>query len=677
MRLLMNVVALVGFLAFPTFAFAQDLALKRVMLSSGGLGYFEYEAIVDGDATLKLTVSLGQVDDVLKSLVVYDDKGSVGGLSLPGREPLAQAFKDLPFDENSLGSPAELLQTLKGAEVTVGGSRSISGRIVSVEEDSVALPDNKGMVKRTRITLYTDRGLQQFILEDAENLQFADAALRDKVGQALVAIQGNRAKDARTIDLSMRGQGKRTVRVAYIVEAPVWKASYRLTLGADPAAARSGLQGWAIVENLSGQDWKDIELTLVSGRPVAFHQALYNAYYVTRPEVPVEIAGRLMPGIDRGGVTADQQRAKSSLPMPAPAPYRAQQERSVSAPAMAPPPPPPAPLAAAAEQIEASDAATQVIFKFPRAVSVENGRTLSIPIVDRQVPAARLALYQADTAARNPLAAIRLTNDGESGLPPGIITLYERDKGGYVSYVGDARLSAFPVGETRLLAYALDEKIIIERDVAQTDRVASGTIANGALRLSRVMRQTTVYRVRGPAKEPRQLVVVQRRMPGWTLTKPDSKDVELSEGNYRIPFQLPGGDQTQTFEVVQEQTQQQEIRLLESAAEQIRVYAQAREFDAKTREALTRVLQLQQAAAEAQRKVAQVDAERQAIVQEQARLRDNLARVPPNSDLQRRYLATLDKQETDLEALANRRAEAEKATAAARDALRTYVSQLG
>jgi hypothetical protein len=677
MRLLMNVVALVGFLSFPTFAFAQDLALKRVMLSSGGLGYFEYEASVDGDATLKLTVSLGQVDDVLKSLVVYDDKGSVGGLSLPGREPLAQAFKDLPFDQNSLGSPADLLQTLKGAQVTVGGSRSIAGRIVSVEEDNVALPDNKGMVKRTRVTLYTDRGLQQFILEDAENLQFADQALRDKVGQALVAVQGNRAKDARIIDLTMRGQGKRTVRVAYIVEAPVWKASYRLTLGADSAAARSGLQGWAVVENLSGQDWKDVELTLVSGRPVAFHQALYNAYYVTRPEVPVEIAGRLMPGIDRGGVTADQQRAKSSLPMPAPAPYRAQQERSVGAPAMAPPPPPPAELATAAEQIEASDAATQVIFKFPRAVSVENGRTLSIPIVDRQVPAARLALYQADTAARNPLAAIRLTNDGESGLPPGIITLYERDKAGSVSYVGDARLSGFPVGETRLLAYALDEKIIIERDVAQTDRVSSGTIANGALRLSRVMRQTTVYRVRGPAKEPRQLVVVQRRLPGWTLTKPEAKDVELSEGNYRIPFQLPGGDQTQTFEVVQEQTQQQEIRLVESAAEQIRVYAQAREFDAKTREQLTRVLQLQQAAAEAQRKVAQVDAERQAIVQEQARLRENLARVPANSDLQRRYLATLDKQETELEALANRRAETEKAAEAARDALRSYVSQLG
>src|SRR5438105_3350146 len=125
--------------ACPMLALAQDLALKRVMLSSGGLGYFEYEATVDGDATLRLTVSLQQVDDVLKSLVVYDDKGGVGGLSLPGREPLAQAFKDLPFDQDSLGSPADLLSTLKGAQVSVGGGRAITGRIVSVQEDTITL----------------------------------------------------------------------------------------------------------------------------------------------------------------------------------------------------------------------------------------------------------------------------------------------------------------------------------------------------------------------------------------------------------------------------------------------------------------------------------------------------------------------------------------------------------
>lgn len=666
------IVALVSLFALP--AVAQDLALKRVMLSSGGLGYFEYEATVDGDATLKLTVSLDQVDDVLKSLVVYDDKGGVGGLSLPGKEPLRQAFKDLPFDEASLQSPAALLATLKGAQVSVGGSRAVSGRIVSVASETIALNDGKAIMTRTRVTLLTERGLQQFILEDAENLQFTDPALREKVAQALAAIQSNRAKEARTLELAARGQGKRTIRVAYIVEVPVWKASYRMTLPGDPMAARSGLQGWATIENLSGQDWKEIELTLVSGRPVAFHQALYEAYYVTRPEVPVEVAGRLMPNVDRGGVNL-----ASKMPPAAPVPAQNDQrnrlqQRGVAESAAAPPPPP---AAAAVDQFEATDAATQVVFKFPRSVSVENGRTLSIPILDRQVPAQRLALYQADTAARNPLAAVRLTNDGETGLPPGILTIYERDKAGNVSYVGDARLSGFPVGETRLLAYALDEKITIERDAAQTDRIASGTILDGVLRYARLLRQTTTYRVRGPAKEPRQMVIVQRRLPGWTLVKPEAKGIEISEGNYRIPLQLPGGDQTGLFEVVQEQTQQQELRLLDGAAEQIRVFAQAKEFDAKTREALTKILQLQQAVGEAQRQVSRLDAERQQIVQEQSRLRDNLGRVPANSDLQRRYLATLDRQETEIEALGKRRAEAEKAVETARDALRTYIAQLG
>lgn len=666
------IVALAAVLALPGLAAAQDLVLKRVMLSSGGLGYFEYEATVEGDAILKLTVGLEQVDDVLKSLVVYDDKGAVGGLSLPGREPLKQAFKDLPFDEDALASPASLLATLKGAQISVGGGRAMSGRVVSVEPETATTSDGKTTIRRTRVTLLTDRGLQQFILEDAENLQFADAALRDKIGQALMAIQSNRAKEARTIDLAARGQGKRTVRVAFIVEAPVWKASYRLTLPGDNAP-RSALQGWATVENLSGQDWKNIELTLVSGRPVAFHQALYEAYYVTRPDVPVEVAGRLMPNVDRGGVRLREAAPPPPPPAPMPAQKSIFQERAASAPAYAPPPP----AASAADQFEATDAATQVVFKFPRPVSVENGRTLSIPILDRQVPAGRLALYQADTPARNPLAAVRLTNDGETGLPPGILTIYERDKAGNVAYVGDARLSAFPVGETRLLAYALDEKIVIERDEARTDRLATGTIVDGVLRYSRLVRQTTTYRVRGPAKEPRQLVIVQRRLNGWTLVKPDSKGVEISDGNYRLPFQLPGGDQTQTFEVAQEQTQQQDMRLLDGAADQIRLFAQAKEFDAKTRDALTKVLQLQGTVAEAQRKVTELDGQRKAIVDEQARLRENLARVPANSDLQRRYLATLDKQETELEAIAGRRIEAEKAVDAARAALRSFVSSLG
>jgi hypothetical protein len=667
--------ALMGLFLLPLAAAAQDLALKRVMLSSGGLGYFEYEANVEGDATLKLTVALGQVDDVLKSLVVYDDKGGIGGLSLPGREPLAQTFNDLPFDQDALGSPAALLATLKGAEISVGGRRALSGRVVSVREETTSLGgDGHATTTRTRVTLLTDRGLQQFILEDAEDLQFTDLALRDKIGQALVALSINRAKDARTLELATRGEGKRTVRVAYIVEAPVWKASYRLTLPADATAPKAALQGWATIENLSGQNWKDVELTLTSGRPVAFRQALYNAYYVNRPEVPVEVAGRLVPGVDRGGVAMKAAGAPPAPPPPMPAPAQLQRARPQG---MAGSATEGMPMASAVEPAEATDAATQVTFKFPRPVTVANGHTLSIPVIDRQVSAQRLAFYEPNTSARNPMAALKLVNDGGTGLPPGILTLYEGDKAGAVGYVGDARLSAFPAGETRLVAYAVDQKVVIEREAAQAERLATGSIAQGVLRYNNIVRQSVTYRVKGPAAEPRQLIVVQPRLAGWSLVTPDAKGVEVSEGNYRVPFQLPGGDQTQTFEIVQERTILQEMRLLDAPPDQIKVFAQAREFDAKTRDMLARILQLQQGIADARQGGEKIAANRDQIIEDQARLRENLAHVPPNSDLQRRYLASLDKQESQLEALKAREAEADKALEAAETALRSYILQAG
>lgn len=663
------IVALLGLFSIPSIAGAQDLALKRVMLSSAGLGYFEYEATVENDATLKLTVPLDQVDDVLKSLVVYDDKGGIGGLSLPGKEPLKQAFKDLPFDENALISTEGLLTALKGAQVTVRGSRALSGRIVALQPETSTSKDGATLGVRNRVTLMTESGLQQFVIEDMESLQFDDPAIRAKIAKALAAIEANRGTDARTLELTTKGQGRRALRVAYIVSVPVWKASYRMTLPGDAAAPKAALQGWATIENMSGQDWKGVELTLVSGRPVAFHQALYEAYYVTRPEVPVEVAGRLMPNVDRGGVAAKVTAASPPPPAPPAAPAPMQRIEPTMART--------ANVAEASEQFEATDAATQVTFKFPHAIDVANGRTLSIPMLDRQVPAERLALYQADTAARNPMAAIRLTNDGDTGLPPGILTLYERDKAGSVSYVGDARLSAFPTGETRLLPYALDEKITIEREQAQTQRIANGSIANGVLRSSAIVRQGVTYRVKGALKEPRKLIVVQRKLAGWTLVKPDAKGVEISEGNYRIQFQLAASGDTQVFEVAQEQTRQQELRLVDSAADQLGVYARSTEFDSKTRDALAKVLQLQQSVAEAQRALGQVDTDRKQIVEEQARIRENIGKVPAGSDLQKRYLATLEKQENDLDALAKKKADAQKTVDAAREALRSYIGQLG
>jgi hypothetical protein len=158
---------------------AADLSLQRIMLSSGGVGYFEYQAMVDGNATLSLDVPLDQVDDILKSLVVYDDGGTAGGVTLPGREPLTQAFVDLPFDRAALDSAPGLLNALQGAEVRVTGAKPMNGRLLRVVEETSRVADDLA-IPRNRVTLLTDGGIEQFVLEDADSITFVDPELQKR-----------------------------------------------------------------------------------------------------------------------------------------------------------------------------------------------------------------------------------------------------------------------------------------------------------------------------------------------------------------------------------------------------------------------------------------------------------------------------------------------------------------
>src|SRR3984893_11478581 len=173
-----------------------DLSLQRIMLSSGGVGYFEYEAVVDGNATLSLDVPLDQIDDILKSLVVYDDGGTAGEVTLPGREPLTQTFVDLPFDRAALDSAPALLNALQGAEVRVSGAKPMNGRLLRVVEETSRGTDGLA-IPRDRVTLLTDGGIEQFILEDADSIAFVDPELQSKVATALSRLATRRSDGRR------------------------------------------------------------------------------------------------------------------------------------------------------------------------------------------------------------------------------------------------------------------------------------------------------------------------------------------------------------------------------------------------------------------------------------------------------------------------------------------------
>ncbi len=315
---------------------AGDLTLKRVMLSSGGVGYFEYSTEVDGDVTLGLDVPLGQVDDILKSLVVFDASGFVAGVELPGRDTSAQAFGDAPFGPEALESPAAYLNALRGTEVTVQGPRPMTGRIVRAEPATENI-DNASM-QRIRVTLLGADGLRQFVLEDADSVQVTDPALRERIEHALELLRQDASLTTRHLTIRLKGKGSRIVAVGYVASAPLWKATYRLMLSPAPSAT-ARLQGWATLENQSGTDWTGVALTLQYGNPVTFRQALYRSYFVQRPEVPVEILGRVLPDVDTAAKSV-QSNGFGAIPAPAPAMAMA---RSAAAPRR-PWRPPPTPL---------------------------------------------------------------------------------------------------------------------------------------------------------------------------------------------------------------------------------------------------------------------------------------------------------------------------------------------
>jgi hypothetical protein len=652
---------------------ASALTLKRVMLSTGGVAYLEHEAEVADDTELGLDVPLDMVDDVLKSIVVYDSKGGVGRATLPGRNPLAHVFEDLPFGADALGSPAALLNALQGAEIKVGSSHPMVGKLLKVVPETVALGDH-GTTTRNRVSVLTGSGLQQFMLEEADAVSFVDAELQAKVQKALTDTAAYRAKGRRRIMLSTLGSGRRTLRIGYVVAAPLWKASFRLTLPQDAGKTNAQLQGWAVLENMSGQDWQGIELSLLSGRPVSFRQAIYEAYYVSRPEVPVEVSGRLLPRPDTGtfGPVPEgkpelgREKAASAVrarAMPAPA---------VAGAAMAEPAPEPL-RSQPANTAEAEAGATQVAFKLPVPVSVISGQSAIVPIIDREVPIQRLALFQPDVGDGHPLAALRVRNDTPASLPAGVLTLYEQTRDG-VAYVGDARLSALPAGETRLVSYAVDEKTKVAREETSASALTKATIAQGVLTLTRTARQTTVYKIVAPAAESRSLIIEHGKRDGWALIAPTGGAEETASA-YRIPVELKAGE-TRILTVALETPQFETVRIADLDDRRIAAIAATREIDASVSKALAELARLRRTAADKSAAERAIKSEQEALTADQARIRENLARIDPNSALKKRYMEKLTAQEERFETLQASATTAADATRAAQAAIDAFIAQL-
>jgi len=275
---------------------ATVLPVKRVVLYKNGVGYFEHAARVHGTQDLSIDFTSSQLNDVLKSLTAVDlGDGRISSVRYNSIAPLDERLKSLrlPFGEQV--TRAGFLQAMRGARVEVhSGASSAIGRLLSVE--SSRRQDAKGnFVDVTDFSVMTDGGeMKNFELNPATSVRIAERDLNDEVGRYLGLIGSSRARDVRRMALTASGSGDREVFVSYISEVPIWKSTYRIIFP-DKPGEKPLLQGWAIVDNTIGEDWKDVQLSLVAGAPQSFVQDISQPFYTRRPVIALPESVMLTP----------------------------------------------------------------------------------------------------------------------------------------------------------------------------------------------------------------------------------------------------------------------------------------------------------------------------------------------------------------------------------------------
>lgn len=277
-------------------ASAAKLPVRRVVLYKNGVGYFEHLGRVRGSQEVHVDFTSAQLNDVLKSLTVLDlSGGKISGVDYNSEAPLARRLATLRLTLGENPTVGDFLGALRGAklEVRSGSGAAMSGKLLSVEKKSRE-KDNETK-EWTEISLVSDSGeVRTAEVTPATSVRIAEKDLQVEVERYLGLIASSRDQDLRRMTISTTGAGERNLYVSYISEVPIWKTTYRIVLRSK-AEKRPLLQGWAIVDNTIGEDWNDVEVSLVAGAPHSFIQQLSQPYYGRRPVVPLPESVQLTP----------------------------------------------------------------------------------------------------------------------------------------------------------------------------------------------------------------------------------------------------------------------------------------------------------------------------------------------------------------------------------------------
>ena len=658
-----------------------DLAVTRVALFSSGVGYFECDATVKGDAQAELKFRTDQINDIIKSMVVQDfGGGKVGLISYASQDPIEKTLRSFGVDLTGKPTLGDLLVQLRGEPVEITAPRALKGTIVGVDKSQILSPDGKTLQTIERLDLLTDKGLETIDLTQLQGLKLLSEKIDGELRKALATLATGHDADKKTVVLDFAGQGERKVRAAYLLEAPIWKTSYRLVLS-DEKGKKPFIQGWATVDNATEGDWNNVRLSLVSGRPISFRMDLYTPLYVPRPLEKLELYASLRPPEYEGGFAgAEKAEAlptggskgagrmaarRADLKAAPPAAPQAAPEAAMEMP-------PAIDLAGAGVQslATAKEAGELFAYHIDTPVSIPRQHSAMLPIVNQEVEAQKISIFNPATHPKYPLNGLELKNNTGLNLMQGPVTVFDGN-----TYAGDAKLPDLKPDEKRLVAYALDLSTeVLVKQKSQPDEMVSLKIAKGTLWHRHKFVDSREYEVKNKADKDRTLILEQAYSEDWKLIEP-KEPYERTANLLRFKVPVPAS-KTVSQKVVLERIADQSVILSNVGLDDIRIFLKAKVISPKVKEALDKVVAMRTELDDLTRQRTRLEKQNEEAVADQGRIRENLKTLDKSTDAYQRQLKAFDEVDGRITELRKQISTARDQEEQKRKALETYLASL-
>jgi hypothetical protein len=651
-------------------ALAADIPIREVILYKSGVGYFERSGSLRPGDSARLEFKASDMNDVLKSLTLDDrNGGKVSGLRYDSSESLEQKLLDFPFKLGDHTALSMFLDQMKGARVEVRyGAETVAGVVVG---GRLVAADDKRSEREQAVLLLDSGDLRTLDLAAAGSIRFADPKLQAQLKDYLAVVNQSRSLDRRSIYIDSFDAKERQIEASYMVPTPVWKSSYRLVFN---DKTEPTLEGWAIIDNTTGEDWTNVLLSVVSGRPVSFISKLYEPKYVPRQTVELPEDRAAAPVIYQGslgGVSAGTNQVVRAAAAPPPQFMAMGKARMTTGAINGRDEDLKELLSNVAVNVDSADVGELFEYRFSTPVTVKKDESAMLPFLQQKIGSRKLLIYS-ENYGEHPMNAAELTNSTGKTLDGGPITVFDAN-----SYAGEALITTLKASDKRLISYSVDLGTRVTTQFDSSRNVVREIHVNrGMLTARSAIQETKTYTIRNVDQKTKTLIIEHAERPEYKLL--NQKPAETTAKAYRFEVKL-GSDSAEKFPVIEERVYDTTTAVSSLTPDVLLTYVQNKAISDTGRRQLQQIVDLKRQIADHDDQIRQLDGDINSLIQDQNRIRQNITslnQVSGQQDQVQKYARQLATQESQLATMRDHQSDFKKQRTTAESSLSALIEKL-